>query len=65
MKSSILFELAMVVLGTALFLYSVIEHEPPAFFAYVFGILTGACWTGILGLYWLRHADEDEGDKHD
>ena len=65
MKSSILFEVAMVIFGTALFLYSVIEHEPPAFIAYVFGILTGACWAGLVVLHWLRSDDEDEGDKHD
>lgn len=61
---AILFEIAMVVLGTMLFLYSVIEHEPPAFVAYVFGILTGACWTGLAVLHWLR-SDDDEGGKHD
>lgn len=61
---SILFEIAMVVLGTVLFLYSVIEHEPPAFVAYVFGILTGACWAGLVVLHWLR-SDDDEGGKHD
>lgn len=64
MKSSILFELAMVILGTVLFLYSVIEHEPPAFIAYGFGILTAACWAGLAALHWLRSDDEEDG-KHD
>lgn len=54
-----------VIFGTTLMVYAVVEHEPPAFIAYAFGILTGLCWAGIIGLYWLRHADEDEDSKGD
>ena len=56
---SFLIQLIFCTLGTALFLYSVINYEPPAFFAYGFGILTGVCWTGVLGLRWLRSDDDD------
>ena len=55
----------LVILGTVIMTYAVIDHEPPAFVAYVFGIITGICWAGIVFLYWLRSDDEDEGDKHD
>ena len=46
---------ALAIFGTVLMIYAVVEHEPPAFFAYAFGILTGLCWAGIVGLIWLRH----------
>ena len=52
--------IVMVVFGTSLLIDAVIIHEPPAFIAYAFGILTGLCWAGLVGLYWLRQADEDE-----
>ena len=65
MVKSFLIQLIFCMFGTALLIYSVIFYEPPAFIAYVFGILTGLGWCGVSFLYWLRHADEDEGDKHD
>lgn len=52
----------LAVFGTTILLYAVIMHEPPAFFAFVFGILTGACWAGILGLWCLRQAVEGTDD---
>ena len=53
---------ALAIFGTTIMLYAVIEHEPPAFFAFAFGILTGLCWAGIIGLYWLRQHLEDDHD---
>ena len=46
---------ALAIFGTALLIYSVVFYEPPAFIAYAFGILTGLCWSGLVGLIWLRH----------
>lgn len=60
----ILIQIIFVVFGTALLLYSVIFYEPPAFFAYAFGILTGLSWGGIVLLWWLRQ-DREENDFHD
>lgn len=57
-----LIHIIFVVFGTALLLYSVIFYEPPAFFAYAFGILTGLCWAGIVGLIWIR---QKLADNHD
>lgn len=57
----ILIHTIFVVFGTALLLYSVIFYEPPAFFAYAFGILTGLCWAGIVGLIWIRQKLTDNG----
>lgn len=57
--------LVLTIFGTFLLLYAVIAHEPPAFFAYIFGVLTGLCWGGILLLYWLRQDIEDDEDDLD
>lgn len=58
----ILIQLIFVVFGTTLLLYSVINYEPPAFFAYAFGILTGLCWAGIFGLIWIRQYEQENHD---
>ena len=57
-----LIHIIFVVFGTALLLYSVIFYEPPAFFAYAFGILTGLCWAGIVGLIWIRQYEQENHD---
>ncbi|MBR0062508.1 MAG: hypothetical protein IJP68_13635 [Selenomonadaceae bacterium] len=41
----LLIQLALTIFGTLILTYAVIMHEPPAFFAYVFGILTGLSWN--------------------
>ncbi|MBR2518247.1 MAG: hypothetical protein IKE46_00450 [Selenomonadaceae bacterium] len=53
---------ALAIFGTVLMIYAVVEHEPPAFIAYAFGILTGLCWSGLVGLYWLRQKLADNGE---
>ena len=50
---------SLAIFGTTIMLYAVIEHEPPAFLAFVFGIITGVFWSGIFGLHWLRQNLED------
>ncbi|MBR3747458.1 MAG: hypothetical protein IKP64_02685 [Selenomonadaceae bacterium] len=58
--------LALTIFGTFLLLYSVIAHEPPAFFAYAFGLINGLCWAGIVLMWWLRQdAEADEWDDLD
>ena len=59
----LLIQLALTIFGTMILTYAVIMHEPPAFFAYAFGILTGLSWAGIIGLWWLRQ-DAEENDLH-
>ena len=55
----ILIHLALTVFGTMILTYAVINHEPPAFLAYAFGIITGLCWGGIVLLWWV-HQDDDK-----
>ncbi|MBR3746193.1 MAG: hypothetical protein IKN27_04450 [Selenomonadaceae bacterium] len=52
--------LALTIFGTFLLLYATIAYEPPAFFAYAFGVITELCWGGIVLPWWLRKAAEDE-----
>lgn len=57
---------ALAIFGTVLMIYAVVEHEPPAFIAYAFGILTGLCWSGLVGLYWLRREYRNDAcDNYD
>ncbi|MBR4641542.1 MAG: hypothetical protein IKO74_02330 [Selenomonadaceae bacterium] len=60
---SLLLQILFCTFGTVLFVYSVVEHEPPAFIAYAFGILTGVCWCGVSFLYWLRKDDDTQNFK--
>ena len=45
------------VMATAFLVWIVIMFEPPAFFGYGFGFLSGANWLLLLVLY-VRYLDE-------
>lgn len=60
----LLIQLTLAIFGTLLLLYATIAHEPPAFIAYAFGVLTGLSWGGIVLLWWLRQDSADDKDEN-
>lgn len=55
------FYTAAIILISLFFFGVVIMEDPPGFFGYIFGIITGCAWSALLVLYatyWEERQDE-------